>query len=157
MIKVIVSDFSGVILKPVDSDYSGGLNALNKKLLAEGDYDFWKYFQLNKDLLEFYRSLKGQLKVYIFTTGYVQEHPTLSPRLKGVFEDIFSCDDLGLNEKDSNAYEAIVTRIGVRPDEILYIDDKQGNVDTANGLGIKTVLYTSNEQITSDIKAALRS
>jgi putative hydrolase of the HAD superfamily len=157
MIKAIISDFSGVILMPADSNYTGGLNTLNKKLLAEGDYNFWQYFKLNEELLEYYRSLRNSLKVYVFTTGYIQEHPTLSPRLKGTFDEIFSCEGLGLNEKDREAYEAIVDKVGLKSEEIIYIDDKQENIDTASSLGIGAILYTSNEQAIADIKDLIKS
>lgn len=151
MIKAIISDFSGVILKPVDINYTGGLNSLNKKLSMDGEYDFWKYFQLNEGLVNFYKSL-SRLDVYVFTTGTIQEHPSLKPKLEGVFRDIFSSDRIGLNNKDDEAYKAIINRLDIDPQEILYIDDKQENIDIATKLGIKSIQYISNEQVIDDIK-----
>lgn len=146
MIKALISDFSGVVLKPVDDSYAGGLNALNNKLSTKGDYDFWRYFQVNENLLTFYKSINTKVDVYVFTTGHIQEHPALQSMLKGAFKEVFSSERLGLNSKDSDAYAAIVDKIGLKPEEILYIDDKPENIDQANSLGINTILYISNEQ-----------
>jgi len=155
MLKALISDFSGVILKPVDGNYTGGLNTLNNELSAEGDYDFWKYFKLNEELLEFYKTIKGKIDVYVFTTGHIQEHPELRPHLEGIFKEVFSSERLGLNKKDNNAYQAIVEKVGLKPNEILYIDDKQENIDKANSLGITTILYLSNKQAIKDITKSM--
>ncbi len=73
MIKAVVTDFSRVLLFPIDDSYIGGLNALNNKLLAENpQYSFWEYFRVNKELLDYYRELNSQVPVFVFTTETIQ-------------------------------------------------------------------------------------
>lgn len=155
MIKAFVSDFSRVLLTPKDDNYSEGLNDLHKKLSANGNYDFWSYFKLNQDLLTFYKTLGEKMEIYLFTTEYIQEHPALQPKMESVFKAIFSSARLGLRKTDAQAYQTIAGKIGLKPEEILYTDDKQTNLDAAKAAGMVTVHYESNEQIIRAINDAV--
>jgi len=108
MIKALVSDFSRVLLSPVDDNYTGGLNDLHKELSARGTYDFWAYFRVNQDLLTFFQTIGEQVDVYMFTTEYIQEHPDLQPKLAGIFKNIFSGAHLDLKKSDPHAYKTIL-------------------------------------------------
>lgn len=151
MIKALVSDFSRVLLSPVDNTYTGGLNDLHQELAARGDYDFWQYFKLNQDLLTFYQRINKQVAIYMFTSEYIQEDPALQPKLTGIFKNIFSGARIGLRKSDPQAYKTITERIGLKPEEILYIDDKQTNLDIAQEAGLNALLFESNEQVMADI------
>ncbi len=151
MIKALITDFSRVLLSPKNENYAEGLNALHKKLSADGDYDFWKHFRLNQDLLEFYKTLAEQIELYVFTTEYIQEHPALQPKMAGIFKAVFSAARLGLKKNDPKAYKAMAKKINLKPEEILYIDDKQSNGDAALSAGMAFILYQSNEQTIKDI------
>ncbi len=150
MIKALVSDFSWVLLLAVDKNYTGSLNALHRELSVKGDYDFWQYFRLNKDLLAFYKMLQPRLKLYIFTTEYIQEHSALQPHLEGVFTTVFSGGRLGI-QKDTEGYAVIAQKVGVQPNEILYIDDNKSNISAAREAGMMAVYYESNDQTIKDI------
>lgn len=155
MIKALVSDFSKVLLFPTDSNYTGSLNDLHKELSARGDYDFWTYFRVNQDLLAFFQAIGNRINIYMFTTEYIQEHPALQPKLDGVFKDIFSGVRLGLKKADSSAYKTIAEKIGLKSEEVLYIDDKQANLDAAKQAGFNVILFRSNDQIIADIGKSL--
>lgn len=155
MIKAFVSDFSRVLLSPKDDSYSEGLNALHKKLSTGGDYDFWLYFQLNHDLLDFYKTISEHTDVYMFTTEYIQEHPALQSKLSGIFKKVFSGARLGLKKVDAQAYHFIAEEISLKPEEILYMDDKQENLDAAKEAGMVVIRYETNVQAKKDITEVL--
>lgn len=155
MIRALVSDFSRVLLFPADDLYSGGLNALHQKLAAHGDYNFWEHFRLNRDLLAFYKTLGERVGIYMFTTEHIQEHPALQSELDGTFKGIFSGARLGLMKTDANTYEVIAEKIGLPPQEVLYVDDQQRNLDAANRVGMVTVRYVSNRQLQQDVLEVL--
>lgn len=155
MIKALVSDFSKVLLFPTDSNYTGSLNDLHKELSARGDYDFWKHFQLNQDLLTFFQTLGKQIDVYVFTTEYIQEHPALQPKMEGIFKKIFSGARLGLGKTDPQSYKTLIKEIGLKPEEILYIDDKPENLEAAKNAGLMVIRYESNPQTIQNINNTL--
>jgi 2-haloacid dehalogenase len=55
------------------------------------------------------------------------------------------------NEKvckpDPRIYQILLERYQLRPEECVFIDDRQENLDTAQRLGIKTVLFRTVEQV----------
>ncbi len=157
MIKALVSDFSRVLLLPIDAKHVGGLNALHKKLSAQGNYDFWTNFRLNDALLAFYKTLSARIDIYIFTAEYIQEYPALEPKLKGVFKNIFSAARLGVKKDDPQAYKAITTKIGLKPKEILYMDDSQTNCNAAKQAGMAVIHYQSNDQAKNEISEIIVS
>ncbi len=153
MIKAIVSDFSRVILSSKDNNYDGKINGLHEKLLLkDANYNFWNYFVLNQELLEFYNRIKNELNIYIFTSRYVQQHPPLKEKLEGIFKDIFISTDLGVKKIDREAYLLIADKIGLDTSEVLLIDDRQINIDVAKEVGMATILFKTNKETIKNIE-----
>ena len=154
----LLSDFSRVLLVPRDRAYIGGLNALHKRLLAElkGTYQILDYYELNEELLDFYKSLKAKYPVNLFTTDIIQNHPEIRARLKPVFDYIFAANDLGLSKKDPQAYIFIANKLHLDPHEIVYVDDQLTNVEAANKAGLTAFQYDNdNQEMIAKIKALL--
>ncbi|MBI4252944.1 hypothetical protein HY623_02050 [Candidatus Uhrbacteria bacterium] len=86
MVKAIVSDFSRVVLLPLNHQYTGGLNALYRDLKSQDQLDFWKYFQLNRALLEWYKKIGEQVDIYLFTAEYIQEDLAVRYELTELYE-----------------------------------------------------------------------
>lgn len=155
MVSTILSDFSRVLLFPVDRNYSGGLNALNKQLIEKLgiEHPFFSYFELNSELLEFYKQLKNKCSVNIFTSDTIQDRPEVKEIINPIFSKIFSAKDYGLSKKDAASYSFLADKLGKKPNEILYIDDQLDNINAAKVAGFNTIRYTNN----SDIKEKLKS
>jgi FMN phosphatase YigB (HAD superfamily) len=152
MIKCIVSDFSWVLLFPKDPQYQGRLNSLHVELLAGGDYDFWSYFKLNDELLEYYKTLIDQYSLYIFTAEYIQEYPPVKEIISKVFQKVYIAAEMGTTKSNVKAYENLTARLGVAPDEILFIDDHQENVDAAAQAGWQTILFENTAKTIAAVK-----
>ena len=155
MIKAIITDLSQVLLFAVDEHYTGKLNDLHEKLLKSGDYNFWKYFRINEELLTFYQELSPKIDLYLFTTEYIQEYPPLKQQLDGIFERILSAAQIGEKKNDPKAYLELAKIIQIQPNQILFIDDYQKNLDAAEKAGMLTLQYETNENLIGHIKGAL--
>lgn len=154
MIKAVVTDFSRVLLFPVDHTYTGGLNTLNNDLLAENpDYEFKKYFRVNEELIAYFASI--DLPVYIFTSETIQEHPAIREELDNVFDGVFSAKHLGIRKTDAEAYRTIARELGVPASEIVYVDDNEENVAAAKIAGCAALLHNSSEQTIKKISEKL--
>ncbi len=120
MIKSVVTDFSKVLLFAKDPNYSGGLNALNNKLLSEDpNYSFGDYFTLNDELLEYYSRLNSKVPVYVFTSETIQDHPAIKTKIKNAFSGVMSAKKLHLSKSDSDAYQSIADQVHCLPGEVL--------------------------------------
>jgi putative hydrolase of the HAD superfamily len=60
---------------------------------------------------------------------------------------------LGLAKPDPAIYEHALEKLGTRPEETLFLDDKQVNIDAARELGIQALLFTRIDQLRQDLVA----
>jgi FMN phosphatase YigB (HAD superfamily) len=145
MIKALISDLSRTLLFPADEKNPLTLNDQYRELMAKnnGFIDFWQYFTFNGELLDAYLALK--LPVYIFTSDTIQDDPAMTILLKGKVLEIFSAKRSGLFKDDSYAYEFICKqKIGIKPEEALFIDDNSKFLEAARKAGLLTIKYSDN-------------
>ena len=66
---------------------------------------------------------------------------------------VWSCQ-LGIVKPDPAIYRHMLAKLKMRPEEILFIDDKLPNVEAAQALGIQTIQFSSVERLREDLIAA---
>ncbi len=64
---------------------------------------------------------------------------------------ILSCE-LRLIKPDGAIFRHTVEQVGVRPEEMLFVDDRKENVETARAVGLKAIQFESAEQLRSELK-----
>jgi putative hydrolase of the HAD superfamily len=64
---------------------------------------------------------------------------------------ILSCE-LRLIKPDAAIFRRTIERIGVSPQETLFVDDREANVDTARAMGIRAIRFESTEQLRSELR-----
>jgi epoxide hydrolase-like predicted phosphatase len=72
------------------------------------------------------------------------------------FEPVLLSFESGYAKPDPEFYQMAIDKLGVRPGEILFIDDQQYVLDPAKAIGMHTLLATSPEQIVRDTKALIK-
>ncbi len=143
MKKILIFDFSRVLLFPKDRNYKSGLNKLYDQLVGQ-KRGFSDSLRLNEPLLKELEKL--ELDKYIFTTGKVQNAPEIRDRLDSIFKQIFNVPMIGYAKRDIRAYLTLCGEIGVDPPQAMFIDDVPANVETATAAGLHAVVYEDNEQ-----------
>lgn len=146
MIKALLFDFSRTLLFPKDKNYTGSLNDLYKQNRDNPDFNFFAYFVLNAELIDYLKSVKEKFKLYIFTSESVQNDPAIIIDLNKVFDKIYSAKEIGLSKKDINSYKHIVSDLNLNPNEILFVDDSVENIKVSKTLGINTHVFSSNKE-----------
>jgi putative hydrolase of the HAD superfamily len=61
---------------------------------------------------------------------------------------------LGIAKPDPAIYRHTLDKLGTRPEETLFIDDKQANVEAARALGMKAIQFSSVERLREELIAA---
>lgn len=54
---------------------------------------------------------------------------------------------------DPAIYRLLLDRLGTLPEETLFLDDKQANIDAAHALGINALLFTNIDQLRADLSS----
>lgn len=67
---------------------------------------------------------------------------------------IFSCQE-GVAKPDEDIYKLTIQKIGVPPQNILFIDDKKENTEAASALGFQTILCKNPGQVRKIIKSSI--
>ncbi len=63
------------------------------------------------------------------------------------FDQIFVSGELGVMKPDQRIYEYVARTLKFDPNDILFIDDKQSNVDGALRAGMQSAVYESTAQV----------
>lgn len=70
-----------------------------------------------------------------------------------VFDKVLASCELGLSKPNPQIYKKTLEILGVLPGETLYFDDRTELIESAAGLGIRSFLFRSVEQLKKDLVA----
>jgi epoxide hydrolase-like predicted phosphatase len=70
-----------------------------------------------------------------------------------LFEEIVLSGDLGTVKPNPEIYHATLEKLGVGPEESVFIDDRQSNIEGAEALGIKSILFTDTETLINEFES----
>lgn len=68
-----------------------------------------------------------------------------------LFDVVFCSGDEGVVKPDPTAFEITLGRLGVAPEEAVFIDDSLGHVETARRLGLHGILFTTAEELADQL------
>lgn len=115
MIKAVIFDIFGVFYKP--------------KFLVTGVY--------NEQMISLVKGLKTKnVKVFAISNSIDSFAP-----LREVFDKIYFAGEIGFYKPDSEAYKYLLLKEGLKPEECVYFDDSQSNVDGAKKITIPSFLF----------------
>ena len=120
--------------------------------------------QLDKEVYELLVQLKKtkRYKLVLLSNNipvmvnYIRKKFDLS-----VFDNLFFSNEIGMRKPHLDIFEHVLKEINsnkedktitkILPEETIFIDDKQENLDTAAQLKIKTILFQNAEQLKKDL------
>ncbi len=138
MIQAIISDFSFTILFPKDESITL-LNTFHAEHKEDVWYKILDYFTINKDILEIYKNFNW--KKYIFTTRHIQEEPEIQKEISWIFDWTFIASELNISKFGKQSYTFLAKEIWLSPENILFIDDSEKNIQAARDTDMQVFLY----------------
>jgi epoxide hydrolase-like predicted phosphatase len=113
---------------------------------------------INEDVVALIRRLRaeGRYKLAVLSNA----PPDLSRWLDtwgilDLFDPVFCSGDEGVKKPDPAAFEVTLERLGVEPEEAVFIDDAPGNVKVARSLGLHAILFTTAEALAEELGTML--
>ena len=58
------------------------------------------------------------------------------------------------DQETARAFELVLSDLGERPDEVLFIDDRAENTRAARDLGMRTITFTSASDLDRELRLA---
>jgi len=74
-----------------------------------------------------------------------------------LFDVVFCSGDEGVVKPDPAAFERTLKRLGVAPEEAVFIDDSPGHVEAAQALGLHGIHFTTAEALARQLDDLLAS
>ena len=112
---------------------------------------------INEGVLKLIRRLHGNYKLAVLSNSppglaqWLAEWNVLHP-----FDVVFCSGDEGIAKPDTKAFELTLERLGVKPDEAVFVDDTRQHVEAAQELGLQGILFTTAEKLEEEIDLLLR-
>jgi len=130
----------------VKSNIRNGDNELRREILSR--------FVLRRPMLEEVKRVRAKgVIVALLTdqTNWLDELNQQEPFYQ-YFDHVFNSFDLTKSKRDASLFKEIAGQLGVKPQEILFVDDTPENLERAQAQGWKTLRFTSVENFRRAIK-----
>jgi putative hydrolase of the HAD superfamily len=134
---------------------------LDDQTLAQYMADVWREYlgTANTELIEYARELRPRYRTGIVSNSFVgaREREQAAYGFEDLVEEIVYSHEVGFSKPDPRIYALICSRLGVSPEEMVFLDDSDVCVTGARDVGIHAVLYQDNAQAIAEIEKLLTS
>lgn len=111
---------------------------------------------INPGVVDLLRQLHGRFKMAILSNSPPGLDQWLVDwEIHDLFESIFCSGDEGLAKPDPAAFQMILQRLDVKPEEAIFIDDTIDHVLVAQRLGLGGILFSTAEELPRQLEDIL--
>lgn len=125
--------------------------------LPELQARFWGGDRLDPELIEFIRSLKPTYTTALLSNNWsdLRQALTTQWQIADAFDEIIISAEVGLVKPDPRIFRLTAAKLGVTPEQALFVDDFIENVQAAQAEGWQAVHFQNSQQVMAEIKALL--
>jgi putative hydrolase of the HAD superfamily len=132
----------------------------NSNLSVDVDFVVGRYYQnymkysiLDKKMIDLIKKLKNKMKIYGLTnTNEIHSQANKDRKLFSYFDNVFLSHKIGMKKPDKKLYNYVLRKINLSPQEVLFIDDKIENIESAREMNIHAIKYENYEKLLVEIK-----
>jgi epoxide hydrolase-like predicted phosphatase len=122
--------------------------------------DVWVEYlgTLNIELADYFRSLRPRFKTAILSNSFVgaREREHAAYQFGDICDLIIYSHEVGMSKPDPRIYALTCERLGVLPEETIFLDDVPKAIDAAQAAGIHGIVFSDNAQAIADIETCVR-
>ncbi len=133
------------------------LKKLNFSISEQEFFNFWfSGEKLVHEVLEYVRELrKKRIKIFILSNNFKERTQYYRENFKEIFDAVdktYFSWETGFVKPDKQAYLNILNEHDLKPEECIYIDDSDANIEAAKSIGIKAFKYQGLNALKSIIQ-----
>ena len=115
---------------------------------------FWSADQVNTELVEYIRKLRPKYKVGLLSNAWNDLRQGMQQRFgfDGLFDELVISAEVGLAKPDPRIFRLAVARLGVQPEQAIFVDDVLANVEAARLIGLQAIHYRDNSQLFQELE-----
>jgi HAD superfamily hydrolase (TIGR01509 family) len=120
---------------------------------------YWSADDVNWELLDFIKSLRPRYKIGLLSNAWDDLRQTMHERwnMDILFDDLIISAEVGIVKPDPRIYRLAVERLGVRPEESVFVDDMLINVEAARQQGLAAIQFLDTPQTLADLRALMNA
>ena len=119
-------------------------------------HEFFAGDVIDRTLLDFLRSLRGKYKTGLISNawGDLREY-LVREKMDDAFEHMVISAEVGVVKPEAKIFQVALEQAGVKPKEMVFVDDFAVNIEGCEKLGIKGILFKDPESAMKQLKALL--
>jgi putative hydrolase of the HAD superfamily len=121
--------------------------------------DHWETYigEPNPELAAYFTGLRPRYKTAFLSNSFVgaREREQAARGFEDMADLIVYSHEVGVAKPDARIYALTCERLGVRPAEMIFLDDAPSNIVAARDFGIHGILFQDNTQAIDAIEALL--
>jgi len=109
--------------------------------------------KINPELLAFIIKLRRSYKTALLTNASRETINLLTKDvpLESAFSEVLVSSDVGMIKPDPRFFQLALSRLAVKPEEAVFIDDSSKYIIAAKELGMETILYNNFGQMKAEL------
>ena len=137
-------------------DWVGRHLSLSSRQLEKFRSDFWAGDILDQDLIEYIRSLRPRYQTAIISnaTDALRNLLETTFPISDAFDLIVCSAEERTMKPEHEIYERTLKRLGRLPDETIFIDDSEPNIQAARMIGMNAIHFKPTINLPADLKNA---
>lgn len=134
--------------------YLERLATLNGQSAAEVKEHFYTSATLNAEVVQLISELQKHHRTGLLSNSHSDEiRPILTKHnLPSLFDEIVISAEAGCAKPDPKIFRLMLTKLGVKPSEAIFVDDNPKNVAAADALGITGIRFTDAASLCDNLK-----
>lgn len=123
--------------------------------------EVWKEYvgTPNSELIGYFRSLRPRFQTAILSNSFVgaREREEALYHFGEMCDFIVYSHEVGMSKPDPRIFALTCERLGLRPNEVIFLDDVGGHINAAGEFGIHGILFRNNAQAIAEIEVCIRA
>ena len=138
-------------------EHVGQTFGLSPEALAAFQQDFWGGDRLDRELVDFIRSLRPHTLTGVISNGWPDLRENLRTRwgITETFDTIVVSAEAGVMKPDPQIYWLALERLNLQPAQAVFVDDFIDNVEGARRVGMLAVHFRDPQQARAEVEATL--
>ena len=108
-------------------------------------------------LIDYLRSLRPALKTGLLSNAWTSLRAALENQwaIADAFDVIVVSAEIGLAKPDPRIFHLALAELGVLPEEAVFLDDMQENIEAARFVGMRGILFANAQQAMDEIASII--
>ena len=108
-------------------------------------------------LIDYIRSLRPRYTTAILSNAWDDLRQILVEKwqIDDAFDEIFISAEMGIAKPDPKIYKMVIEKLGIAPEEMVFVDDLSRNIEAARKLGMHAIHFQKRDEVIAELQKLL--